>query len=114
MSFWDRSNSWPKSAKLATNATKHGALSGPGGQVAIDWSIEGAGPEARFKFQWQELDGPPVAPPIRQGFGRILLEKAVAHDFDAQPKIRFAPEGLMYEIDAPLSVLAAGSAGGGI
>ena len=36
------------------------------------------------------------------------------HDFDAQPKIRFAPEGLMYEIDAPLSVLAAGSAGGGI
>jgi PAS domain S-box-containing protein len=100
--------------ELATNATKHGALSGPGGQVAIDWSIEGAGAEARFKFQWQELDGPPVAPPTRQGFGHILLEKAVAHDFDAQPKIRFAPEGLIYEIDAPLSVLAAGSAEGGI
>jgi len=27
---------------------------------------------------------------------------------DAQPKISFAPEGLIYEIDAPLSVVAAG------
>jgi two-component sensor histidine kinase len=94
--------------ELATNAAKHGALSGPGGHIAIRWSIESVGTEARFKFQWQELGGPPVAPPMRQGFGRILLEKAVASDFDAQPKIRFAPEGLIYEIDAPLSVVAAG------
>jgi two-component sensor histidine kinase/PAS domain-containing protein len=94
--------------ELATNASKHGALSGPGGHIAIHWSIEGVGTEARFKFQWQELGGPPVAPPTRQGFGRILLETAVASDFDAQPEIRFAPEGLIYEIDAPLSVVAAG------
>jgi PAS domain S-box-containing protein len=95
--------------ELATNATKHGALSRPGGQIAIHWSIEGAGSEARFKFQWQERDGPPVVPPTHQGFGRILLEKAAAQDFGAPPKIRFAPEGLSYEIDAPLSVMAAGS-----
>jgi two-component sensor histidine kinase len=98
--------------ELATNAAKHGALSKPGGHIAIHWSIEGVGTEARFKFQWQELGGPPVAPPTRQGFGRILLEKAVALDFDAQPNIRFAPQGLIYEIDAPLSVVAAGRAGG--
>ena len=97
--------------ELATNATKYGALSRPEGQVAIDWSIEGTGTEARFKFEWQEIDGPPVAPPTRKGFGRILLEKAVARDFDAQPKIKFAPEGLIYEIDAPLSVVARGSGG---
>jgi two-component sensor histidine kinase len=97
--------------ELATNAAKHGALSRSGGHISIHWSIEAAGTEARFKFQWQELDGPPVAPPTRQGFGRILLEKAVASDFDAQPKIRFAPEGLIYEIDAPLLVVAAGSGG---
>ena len=57
----------------------------------------------------QELDGPPVVAPTRQGFGRILLEKVAAQDFDALPKISFAPEGLTYEIDAPLSVIAAGS-----
>ena len=97
--------------ELATNATKHGALSGPDGQIAIHWSIEGVGGEARFKFQWQELEGPPVVPPTRRGFGRILLENAVAQEFGAPPKVRFAPEGLSYEIDAPLSVLAAGGAG---
>ncbi len=99
--------------ELATNAIKHGALSQQRGQIAINWSIEGAGAKARYKFQWQERNGPPVAPPTHQGFGRMLLEKAAAQDFDAQPKITFAPEGLSYEIDAPLSVVTAKSSGGG-
>jgi two-component sensor histidine kinase len=94
--------------ELATNATKYGALSVPGGQAAILWSIEGAGAEARFKLKWRELDGPPVTPPTRQGFGRTILEKAVANDFGAAPKMTFAPEGLSYEIDASLTVMAAG------
>jgi two-component sensor histidine kinase len=99
--------------ELATNATKYGALSRPEGRVAIHWSIEGVGAVARFKFQWQEQDGPPVVPPAHQGFGRAVLEKAAAQDFSATPKIRFAPEGMSYEIDAPLSVVIADSAGGG-
>jgi PAS domain S-box-containing protein len=97
--------------ELATNASKHGALSLADGNIAIIWSIEGAGTEARFKFQWQENDGPPVVLPTRQGFGRTLLEKAAAMDFGAPPKLRFMPEGLIYEIDAPLSVVT-GSASG--
>jgi two-component sensor histidine kinase len=99
--------------ELATNATKYGALSRPEGRVAIHWSIEGAGAVARFKFQWQERGGPPVVPPAHQGFGRAVLEKAAAQDFSAIPTIRFAPEGVSYEIDAPLSVVIADSAGGG-
>jgi two-component sensor histidine kinase len=94
--------------ELATNAAKYGALSRPDGRVAIQWSIEGAGIEARFKLFWKERGGPPVVPSTRQGFGRILLEKVVAQDFDAQPKMGFAPDGLSYEIDAPLSAVAAG------
>jgi PAS domain S-box-containing protein len=97
--------------ELATNASKHGALSLPAkGQIDIRWSVEGAGEAARFKFHWQERDGPPVALPTRQGFGSVLLEKVVAQDFGAQPKFRFAPEGLNYEIDAPLMGLTAGNA----
>lgn len=42
---------------------------------------------------------------LGQGFGSVLLEKVAAQDFGAQPKIRFAPEGLSYDIDAPLSVM---------
>ena len=91
--------------ELATNATKHGALSSPGGHIAIRWSIEGAGAGARFRFQWRELDGPRVVPPTRRGFGSTLLEKAAAQDFEAAPTVSFAPDGLVYEIDAPFSVM---------
>jgi PAS domain S-box-containing protein len=92
--------------ELATNAAKYGALSLPKkGQVDIHWSIEGAGKEARFKFQWQERGGPPVISPTRQGFGSVMIEKVAAQDFGAQPKIRFAPEGVSYAIDAPLLVM---------
>jgi PAS domain S-box-containing protein len=97
--------------ELATNATKYGALSLPEGQVAIHWSVEGDGAEARFKFHWRERDGPPVIPPTRQGFGRTLLEKVVAQEFGAQPKINFAPDGIRYEIDAPLAIVVVESAG---
>ena len=97
--------------ELATNATKYGALSLPNGQVTVDWSVQGAGTEARFKFHWQEHNGPPVVPPTRRGFGRKLLEKAAAQDFGAVPKINFAPEGVRYEIDALLSLVTAGGAG---
>ena len=93
--------------ELATNAIKHGALSGPEGMIEIHWSIEGEGAEARFKFQWQERGGPPVVPPTRRGFGSILLEKAAAQDFGTLPKMTFALEGLSYEIDTALSVMAA-------
>jgi two-component sensor histidine kinase len=93
--------------ELATNAIKHGSLSLPHGKVTIRWSIAAAAAAgARFNFQWRELDGPPVASPTRRGFGSILLERAAASDFQAAPKITFASDGLTYEIDAALSVVA--------
>jgi two-component sensor histidine kinase len=97
--------------ELATNATKYGALSLADGSVSIRWWIEDAGADARFKFHWQETDGPPVTPSVRQGFGSIVLETVAASDFGAQPKISFAPEGLIYEIDAPMSVVTADNTG---
>ena len=61
----------------------------------------------RFLFQWREFEGPPVAPPKRHGFGSVLLEKAAAQDFETAPRVSYAPEGLSYEIDAPLSAVTA-------
>jgi two-component sensor histidine kinase len=96
--------------ELATNATKYGALLQPDkGQVDIHWSTEGEAEEARFRFEWQERDGPPVVVPTRKGFGSILLEKLASQDFGAQPKITFAPHGLSYSIDASLPILTAGT-----
>jgi len=96
--------------ELATNAVKYGALSLPAeGQVDIDWSIDGEAAEARFKFQWQERNGPPVAVPSREGFGSMLLQTLALQDFGAQPKITFAPHGFSYSIDAPLPAITAGN-----
>jgi PAS domain S-box-containing protein len=95
--------------ELATNAVKHGALSQSGGRIAIGWSIDGTGAAARFRFQWREMNGPPVVPPVRRGFGSLLLGKAAAQDFQATPTVSFATDGLIYEIDAALPVMTAES-----
>ena len=36
--------------------------------------------QARLRFRWQELGGPPVAPPKRHGFGSRFLEELLAHE----------------------------------
>ena len=93
--------------ELATNAMKHGALSQPGGRIAICWSIAGAGAGARFKFHWQESGGPPVVAPTRQGFGRVVLEKLVLAEFGIAPAVNFDSGGLRYELDVPLAAIVA-------
>jgi PAS domain S-box-containing protein len=96
--------------ELATNATKYGALSlQDKGRVDINWSIDGKAAEARFKFPWQERDGPSVVVPTRTGFGSLLLEKLASQDFGAQPIITFAPHGLNYSIDTSLPIMIAES-----
>lgn len=100
--------------ELATNAVKHGSLSEPRGRVAVGWSVDHAGSEPRFRFSWLERDGPLIAPPARQGFGRVVIEKAAAEEFGAEPKISFAAEGLSYEIDAPLALVGAHQAAAAI
>ncbi len=90
--------------ELATNAAKHGSLSGDDGKVSIAWSTNGAGEDSRFSFTWQEKDGPAVEPPSRKGFGTALLEAAIPADVTT--RLSFKPEGFMYEIDAPLAAVS--------
>ena len=72
--------------ELATNASKHGALSRPGGRVAIHWSIEGADAEATLQVSMagaRRTDGHPSDP---RGFGRSAAERAVARTFNTPAK----------------------------
>lgn len=89
--------------ELATNAVKYGALSNAEGQVIVNWSVEGEGDEARFKFEWREVGGPPVGPPQRRGFGTALLNMAISSAPDSPSPVRFEPQGLVYSIDVPLA-----------
>ncbi|MBL6080822.1 hypothetical protein JMJ56_22665 [Belnapia sp. T18] len=80
--------------ELATNAAKHGALSAPGGQVALACREE---PSGGVALEWIESGGPPVAgAPTQRGFGTRLLEQALPHDLGAGAavKLHFEPAGL--------------------
>jgi two-component sensor histidine kinase len=80
--------------ELATNATKHGALSAPEGRVEIGCR---AGADGSVEIRWAEMGGPPVArPPDRRGFGTRLLERGLAQDLGpgSGVELRFEPAGL--------------------
>lgn len=88
--------------ELATNAVKHGALSQPGGHVAISWRRVLDGKPVRLAMRWEESGGPPVTPPSRRGFGTRMIERGLAAELGGTVTIDFRPEGLVCTVDAPL------------
>jgi len=76
--------------ELATNATKHGALSNPAGSVAIGWDGERAG----VKLTWRESGGPPVTAPRHKGFGQVVFER-IGASLDGAIAVDFRPEGFV-------------------
>jgi two-component sensor histidine kinase len=94
--------------ELATNAAKYGSLSTDQGRVAVSWTVTGSATDARFNLRWEEKGGPSVIPPSRKGFGSTLLEGAIASDLALKPRLSFNPDGFLYELDAPLHVIAGG------
>ncbi len=86
--------------ELCTNAAKYGALSVPGGEVALHWQVVRDDGPTRFLLTWKELNGPPVPAPRRTGFGTRLIEAALASEFEARADLRFPVEGVQFTLDA--------------
>lgn len=84
--------------ELATNAAKYGALSSKAGTVSVVWRYDGDG---RLSLDWQESGGPAVVSPKRSGFGRLLLERALAADLKGDVHLDFRPTGLACRITLP-------------
>ncbi len=87
--------------ELATNATKHGALSTTDGRVAVAWRLAGAD-RTTLRLSWTETGGPPAQPPREKGFGTTLLERGIAHDLGGTLDLGFRPEGLCATMTVPL------------
>lgn len=97
--------------ELATNAAKYGALSVPEGRVRIDWRVERRNDTRWFLFKWVESDGPPVEGPSHRGFGSIVIETLVRRALKAGIELEFAPSGLRWSLEAPVSAIVGGASG---
>ena len=86
--------------ELATNAAKYGALSVPNGQVRVAWEVDAEA--ATLHIEWQELGGPHVHVPSRQGFGLRLIERGLGREFPRQVKLEFRSEGVHCSMNLPL------------
>src|SRR3546814_13540432 len=81
--------------EFATNAAKYGALSTPGGRVAIDWSIAGE----KLLLVWCEQGGPPCAgAPGDSGFGTHLAGAIVSSQLAGGISREGKPEGLIVRL----------------
>lgn len=84
--------------ELATNASKHGALSTPDGVVSIHWELTRQG---SVHLSWIEQGGPPVVLPTRQGFGRRVIADLVPRSLNGSSQLQFAPEGFRWGLEIP-------------
>ncbi|MBO9707880.1 MAG: sensor histidine kinase [Caulobacter sp.] len=80
--------------ELATNAGKYGALSTPGGTIAVVWHAE---PQAlhRVTLHWEERGGPQVSPPARVGFGSRLIAASVKSELRGEARFDYRSSGLV-------------------
>ncbi|KQP40272.1 histidine kinase [Methylobacterium sp. Leaf104] len=93
--------------ELVTNAAKYGALSVPGGEVRVAWSIAGTGrSERHLLLDWIEARGPPAASPERRGFGTRLITMSIERELDGKVTLDYAEKGLRVGMEVPLTELS--------
>jgi two-component system CheB/CheR fusion protein len=80
--------------ELATNATKHGAFSVPGGAVDIVWSVT----KGKLRLVWREHGGPRIEKkPDFSGFGTLLINSSAS-----KVTQRFGKDGLICKLEFTL------------
>ena len=88
--------------ELSCNAAKYGALSVPNGRLAVSWTLGNVGGKQGVHLHWQEIDGPPVKPPGKKGFGSRLIERACTYELEGAAELDFAPAGFSAHITFPI------------
>ncbi|WP_429645708.1 CheR family methyltransferase [Skermanella aerolata] len=89
--------------ELASNAAKYGALSTTTGRLRVKGEIATGPKYSTLTLTWMEIDGPPVQPPTRRGFGTTLIERTLAHELDAEVNREFLEAGLRCTVTIPLT-----------
>ena len=92
--------------ELATNARKYGALAGEQGELWVSWDTYTAeAGEQRLSLTWLEegISTPEEGSPLRRGYGRELIEKALPYALKARTHYELGEAELRCTIDLPLT-----------
>lgn len=91
--------------ELATNASKHGALSVPDGVVSIRWELVSGAREPTFRLLWVERNGPVVTAPTRQGFGTVVLQRMAGQAMHGKVDHRYEANGVSWTLEVPVGAI---------
>jgi PAS domain S-box-containing protein len=87
--------------ELATNASKHGALSVCEGKLHIAWQLEDK-EEPEFVMVWRESGGPKVSPPARSGFGQTVIVRMTEMALRGHVELDYAEDGFSWVLRSPV------------
>ena len=90
--------------ELAMNAVEHGALSHPGGRIAVTWRTETSQAGTAVHFEWLENEIPvPAAPMRRRGFGSEVIESLLSQELGIQASLAFDRREVRCTITMPVT-----------
>lgn len=89
--------------ELATNAAKYGALREGEGRLDVSWHLQHNEQGASWVIlDWRESGVIDMRPVSRKGFGRELIERALAFTLRAKTELSFRADGASCHIEVPL------------
>ncbi|MFH5923354.1 PAS domain-containing protein [Roseomonas xinghualingensis] len=90
--------------ELASNAARHGALATQTGRLFVSWRIQGAGVSRRLLIDWRESGVHlPEEAGRHKGYGRAVIEEALAFALGGETQLGFEADGLACRIALPLA-----------
>jgi two-component sensor histidine kinase len=89
--------------ELAANAAKHGSLSRPKGQLALNWTVSHTRRGMTLTLDWVERNGPPARRPRKLGFGSRLVSLVIERQLNGEVHRTFARSGLVVHMVVPLT-----------
>ncbi|MFC4314380.1 sensor histidine kinase [Steroidobacter flavus] len=84
--------------ELTTNALKHGALAQAPAHLSISWQLVN---DEHILLLWRESNVVMPPSPTRRGYGRQLIEEALAYQLGAQTRLDFTDDGVLCELIIP-------------
>jgi PAS domain S-box-containing protein len=89
--------------ELATNAVKYGALRQHSGTLKVMWDLRENDRGRLVQLKWRETGvSLPSGTPVRKGYGRELIERALPYQLDAVTKFEIAADGVRCSVELPL------------